>query len=129
MHKLRRSSVPAELPRQQPLVWRVPLPEVRDSRDLIEALSSRGLRVESGANVVYLPPQDGLAELMPAVVKCYPPGTGFKILKDFRAPEEASYLRSDKSCLVRRSLMASPVGQVAVGNMLYFSAWAPGSGM
>jgi hypothetical protein len=119
LHKLRRGSVPAEMPRQRPLAWRVPLPEVRDSRDLIEALSSRGLRIESGANVVYVPPQNGLAELIPAVVNCYPPGTGFKILRDFRAPEEATYLRSDKSCLVRCSLIANPVGYVAVGNMLY----------
>jgi hypothetical protein len=119
VHKMRRGSVPAELPRQRPLVWRVPLPEVRDSRDLIDVLSSQGLRVESGANVVYVPPQDGLAALIPSVVKCYPPGTGFKILKDFRAPEQANYLRSDKSCLVRRSLMARPVGQIAVGNILY----------
>jgi hypothetical protein len=118
-HKMRRGSAPVEMPGQLPLVWRVPFPSIRDSRDLIAVLSSQGLRVESGANVVYLPPQDGLADLIPSVVKCYPPGTGFKILKDFRAPEQANYLTSDKCCLVRRSLMAKPAGQVAVGNMLY----------
>jgi hypothetical protein len=119
LHKMHRSSALAEPPRQRPLVWRVPLPDVRDSRDLIDALSSHGLRVESGANVVYVPPQHRLAELMPSVVGRYPPGTGFKILKDFRGPDKANYLRGDKCGLVRRSLIASPVDQVAVGNLLY----------
>ena len=119
LYKRFRSSALAELPGQLPLVWRVPLPEVRDSRGLIDALSSRGLQVESGANVVYVPPQRRLAELIPSLVECYPPDTGFKILKDFRGPDKANYLRGDKCGVVRRFLMGSPVDQVAVGNLLY----------
>ncbi len=105
--------------RQRPLLWRVPLPAVADADALMALLRRWGIEFFSGLHAIYLPPQEKLAELFPAVVSSYPKQTGFKILRDMRPVEEAQYLYGDKNIPIRRWLVGPPQEQVVAANLLF----------
>jgi len=77
--------------RQRTLNWNVSLPELNTGPDLVNWFRDHNILVNEGGHTIYIPPQSELASLMPDIVGHYPPNSGFKILKDFRGPDEAKY--------------------------------------
>jgi len=104
---------------QQVLTWSTFLPDRGSSRDIVSYLRQAGLRVEEGGNAFYLPPQPGLADVLGSAVECYPPASGFKVLRDFRGLEEAHYLHPERQTPVRRRLIGSPCHQLITANYLH----------
>jgi hypothetical protein len=77
------------------------------------------LRVDGGGNAFYLPPQPRLNKILGPAADHYPPGTGFKILRDLRKVDEAHYLRPDRQTRVRRRLIGTPHHQLITANYLH----------
>lgn len=65
---------------------------VRSAEDLLSECAKRGLETAQGRHTVYLPPQAGLSQFLGSVVEKYPPSAGFKILRRFARPDEATYI-------------------------------------
>jgi predicted ATP-grasp superfamily ATP-dependent carboligase/protein-tyrosine-phosphatase len=126
MHALRnglwRSLSPAlrkVVREQQVLTWPTLISDRSDSADIVAYLRQCGLRVQEGGNAFYLPPQPRLVEMLGAAVEHYPPGSGFKILRDFRGVEEAHYLHPQRQTRLRRRLIGTPRDQLIVANYLH----------
>jgi len=110
---------------QHVLAWPTRLPERADAAAIVGWLRQRGIRVHEGGNAFYLPPQPGLESALGAVVERYPPGSGFKILRDFRGLEEAHYLHPHRQTRLRRRLIGTPRDQLIVANYLHRLALGP----
>ena len=110
---------------QKETVWRLPLPGFERSREFISWLRSQAVNVKEGAHAFYIPPQERLGDLIPAVTDFYPPGSGFKILKDFRDPARARYLYVNRSLFLLSRLIGTPRDQVAVANYLHWLGLGP----
>ncbi|MHC4400877.1 MAG: class I SAM-dependent methyltransferase, partial [Planctomycetota bacterium] len=105
---------------QQVITWSTSLPFAGRPVELTGWLRSNGVDFSEGSNAVYLPPQPALESVMPSVVAFYPPGCGFKILKDFRPPEKASYLAKGGSHgAVRGRLIGTPRDQLTTANYMH----------
>lgn len=104
---------------QQVLTWSTFIPDRRNSPDIVSYLRQSGLCVQEGGNAFYLPPQPGLAHTLGAPVERYPPGSGFKVLRDFRGLEEAHYLHPERQTRLRRRLIGTPRDQLIAGNYLH----------
>jgi hypothetical protein len=109
---------------QEVISWDVPFSQMEDPGELGRWLQAQGIHFEEGHNTIYLPPQEKLRDLVPAVVEFYPPNTGFKILKDFRPPEEANYL-SGNHLFVRAKLAGKPQDQLVTANYMYSLGLGP----
>jgi SAM-dependent methyltransferase len=104
---------------QQVLIWPTAIPGRASSPDIVAYLRRTGVRVQEGDNAFYLPPQPGLALALGAVVDRYPPGSGFKILRDFRSLDEAHYLHPRRQTRLRRRLIGTPREQLIAANYLH----------
>ncbi len=97
-HRLRtlgkRENLDFSAYRQAPLSWPVAFGGAQNPDELCALLDHRGVRYEQGGHTIYLPPQDNLAAVLGDLAEAYPPDAGYKILKNFAAPEQASYLNS-----------------------------------
>lgn len=75
-----------------------------------------------GGWTLYLPPSPALAAHMPFLAERYPPGSGLKILKDFRPPREAHYTRHEinpaPGAALLRGLTPTPTALLRVANHL-----------
>jgi hypothetical protein len=110
------------------LWWDTKLPEVTDSGSLADWLRTHDVRVSEGGHTLYVPPQPALAELLPDLVRDYPAGSGFKILRDARPPHEAHYLTRHGGRPVsklRRNLVGLPREQLVTANYLYDRGLGP----
>jgi len=103
---------------QKVLTWPTRLPDHADSSEIVAHLRRAGLRVQEGGHAFYLPPQPGLAATLGSVIERYPPGSGFKVLRDFRGLEEAHYLHPERQTRLRRRLIGTPRGQLIAANYL-----------
>lgn len=104
---------------QQVLTWSTSIPDRPDSTDIVAYLRQAGVRVHEGGNAFYLPPQPRLAEMLGAAVEGYPPGSGFKVLRDFRGVDEAHYLHPRRQTRLRRRLIGTPRDQLIAANYLH----------
>ena len=104
---------------QHVLQWDVPWPQFDTPGQLVAWLREHNLQVNEGQHTLYIPPQDGLEGLLPSVLDFYPPQCGFKILKDFRSPDEANYLAGRNQLLGRTKLVGTPQAQLITANYLY----------
>src|SRR5215510_2788282 len=67
---------------QGEMKWTVPFPYYDEPDQLIRWLRSQGIKVSEGGHTFYLPPQQKLDDFIPGIVNFYPPGSGFKVLKN-----------------------------------------------
>ena len=103
--------------------WQTDWPNFGDGAAAIEYFRSRGLTVREGRNTFYLPPQPALADVLGRAVGHYPPGSGFKFLRDISA--NAHYLHPDKQTALRRRLIGAPHEQVVVSNYMHSLGLGP----
>jgi O-antigen/teichoic acid export membrane protein len=116
----------ARVERQTAMVWDVGLPPCQEAGELIDWLRARGIEVHEGGHTIYLPPQEQLRHLIPSVVAFYPPTAGFKILKDFRCPSQARYLRLNyRHVPLLTNMIGTPGEQLLTANYLYFHKIGP----
>ena len=107
-------------PNQAAITWNVPFPSYDSPSELIAWLRAQGLEVSEGGHTFYIPPQDRLSEIIPSIISFYPPGTGFKVLKDFRHPARARYLYNHrKTLIVLKRLLGTPQNRVVAANLMY----------
>jgi O-antigen/teichoic acid export membrane protein len=103
-----------------PITWDVPFPRRDSPGELIAWLREQGIEVSEGGHTFYIPPQQRLTDLIPSIVNFYPPGTGFKVLKDFRHPARASYLYNHRNTLiVLKRLLGTPQDRLVAANLMY----------
>ena len=115
-----RGGVAHQIKGQAAITWDVQLPSCDTPTELIGWLRNQGLEVREGGHTFYLPPQQGLNDIIPSVVNFYPPGSGFKILKDLRHPNQARYFyKHRRSLLVLGMLIGTPQDQIITANYLY----------
>lgn len=105
--------------RQQVVSWTLSIPGFAESHELIRWLRSRGLTVNEGRNTIYLPPGDGLTDLLAPQMGTYPRTSGFKILKRFGPPAETHYLAPNSQLGARSRLIGSPLDQLISANYMY----------
>ena len=106
--------------RQAILTWKVPFHSATGSADLIAWLRSSGVRVHEGGHTIYVPPQEALRAVIPAIVAFYPDQAGFKILRDLRHPREARYLyKHRRSLRLLTRLIGTPEDQLVAANYMY----------
>jgi hypothetical protein len=88
-------------------------------------LRENGLRFLEGTWTFYLPPQEGLRKHFGSFIDRYPKDAGFKILKDFHAPDEARYANDKQSpargALLKRRMTPAPRSLMQVANYLFLS--------
>jgi hypothetical protein len=119
-----RRSAPGHIG-QMEMTWDVPFPPCDRASDLINWLRSQGIKVSEGGHTFYIPPQENLARLIPEIVNFYPPGAGFKALKNFGAPTQARYAAKGRTTyaflhkIVLHRLLGKPRDQVVVANYMY----------
>ena len=103
--------------------WPTQWPSFRDGAAALEYFRGLGLTVREGRNTFYLPPQPKLAEVVGDAVRHYPPGSGFKFLRD--SSENAHYLHPDKQTALRRRLIGAPREQLVVANYMHKLGFGP----
>ena len=105
---------------QRELKWSVPFPPYDELDQLIRWLRSQGIKVSEGGHTFYLPPQENLGGFIPEIVNFYPPGSGFKILKNFGHPRQTKYLVKERTPLsfVNR-LVGTPQDQLVLANYIH----------
>ena len=119
----RAAALPA---RQDVITWTVPFPAWPGHQELIDWLRAHGVLVREGGHTIYVPPQDALRRLIAPIVDFYPPGSGFKILKDCRPPERARYLHKHRRTLPLLSRMiGTPIDQLVPANDLCSAGLGP----
>src|SRR5262245_21951450 len=107
-------------PNQAAITWNAPFPRCDCPGELIAWLRARGLEVREGGHTFYIPPQDRLRDIIPSIISFYPPGTGFKVLKDFRHPARARYLYNHrKTLIILKRLLGSTQDRLIAGNLMY----------
>ena len=112
--------------RQNVITWDVPFPAWSRHDDLTAWLRAHGVRMREGGHTVYVPPQQALRRLIAPVVEFYPPGSGFKILKDCRRPERARYLHKHRRTLpLLVRMIGTPLDQLVSANYLYATGLGP----
>lgn len=100
--------------------WSIRFPHLDTASDLCDWLREQGVSLIDAEHAIYLPPQQALSTVIPEMADFYPPGSGFKILKDFRAPEQANYLAGRAgSVAIRRRLTGPPFEQKITANYLH----------
>jgi hypothetical protein len=104
--------------------------EVINVEDLKGLLRRNGILFNEGGNTIYVPPQPGLEQLFGGMVTFYPSDAGFKILKHFRPPKNASYVGhcgygSQGDCYIRRILTGSVGDQIDSANVLHMFEIGP----
>ncbi len=109
---------------QKALVWDASLPDCATAVELITWLRARGIELYEGGHTIYIPPQERLHEVIPSVVKFYPENSGFKILKDFRAPDEAAYLTKNRTWM-RNKIIGTPEDQLIPANYMHSLGLGP----
>jgi PST family polysaccharide transporter len=111
---------------QMEMTWDVPFPPCDRASDLITWLRSQGIEVKEGGHTFYIPPQKNLARLIPEIVNFYPPGTGFKSLKNFGRPTQVRYMvKGYAAYAFLHRLVGTPQDQVVVANYMYLLGIGP----
>jgi hypothetical protein len=104
---------------QMEMTWDVPFPPCDGAPELINWLRSQGINVSEGGHTFYLPPQKNLGDFIPEIVNFYPPGCGFKVLKNFGPPRQTWYLVKERTpfFFVGR-LVGRPQDQLVLANYM-----------
>ncbi len=105
---------------QTEMKWSVPFPCCDEPAQLIHWLRSQGVNVSEGGHTFYIPPQRNLGDFIPEIVNFYPPGSGFKVLKNFGLPSQTAYLVKEHTpfSLLGR-LVGAPQDQLVLANYVH----------
>src|SRR5215475_14581367 len=105
---------------QMEMTWDVPFPPCDGAPELINWLRSQSINVSEGGHTFYIPPQKNLGDFIPEIVNFYPPGCGFKVLKNFGPPRQTRYLVKERTpfFFVGR-LVGAPQDQLVLANYLH----------
>jgi 2-polyprenyl-3-methyl-5-hydroxy-6-metoxy-1,4-benzoquinol methylase len=71
------------------------MPDFENFLEMTGWLRANNIEFYEGGHTIYLPPQPVLRELLYPLLSLYPDDAGLKILKDFKKPEESSYVSRD----------------------------------
>ena len=105
---------------QMEMTWDAPFPPCDGAPELINWLRSQGVNVSEGAHTFYLPPQKSLGDFIPEVVNFYPPGCGFKVLKNVGPPSQTAYLvKEDMPFYLIDRLVGTPRDQLVLANYVH----------
>jgi len=104
---------------QKVIDWDTPFPEFCTPAEAVSWLRSKGIHLNEGKHTIYIPPQRGLRSLIPSVVDFYPSNSGFKILKDFHPPSEASYVAQNPRMFLQSKIVGTPQDQLITANYMY----------
>lgn len=77
---------------QQPLIWLSLIPELSNSNEFVSFLKDKNIRFFEGGWSIYIPPQIDLEKILGKITEFYPADAGYKIVKDFKSPENARYV-------------------------------------
>lgn len=103
--------------KQQFLTWETNLSLGSSFQDLLTYLADNHVVYLEGTFSIYLPPQPDLARHLGAFVDFYPDDAGYKIVKDFAAPDKANYVRNGVTVSWQESvLVGDPNQQVIAAN-------------
>jgi hypothetical protein len=105
--------------------WNVALPTFEDFRSMRGWLRRNRIEFKEGRRSLYLPPQQGLSNILRAPVDFYPSNAGYKILKDFSPTEQSSNLSKDAIAVARPKPAGSQHGLLAVANYMYSKGLGP----
>jgi hypothetical protein len=113
--------------RQQPaLTFRVPFRGRMNAATLITWLRTQGVQVGEGGHTFYIPPLPAIVALLPEICAFYPPGCGFKVLRDLRHPRRARYLfKHRRSLKILAGLIGTPHDQLVAANYMHFLGLGP----
>lgn len=119
-------SLPAADGKQSLMTWDLTVPGVSSPIDLIALLRSHGIPIVEGGHTYYVAPHAALRQLLPDVVRFYPEGVGFKILKDFRDPTHAKYVFKHRRGLrILQHLIGPPRNQLTTANYMHWLGIGP----
>jgi PST family polysaccharide transporter len=105
---------------QMEMTWDAPFPPCDGAPELINWLRSQGVKVSEGAHTFYLPPQKSLGDFIPEIVNFYPPGSGFKVLKNVGPPSQTAYLvKEDMPFYLIDRLVGTPRDQLVLANYVH----------
>ncbi len=91
---------------------------IASDEQLLQRCDERDIRYSTGRHAIYLPPQAGLSEFLGDIVDDFPPDAGFKILRNFNAPSEASYITNGDQRRLTKNMMGSVTNQALAANAL-----------
>jgi len=91
---------------------------VSSPEQFIKLCEAHEIRYSTGRHSIYLPPQKALREFLGEVIHDYPDDTGFKILKNFQSPENASYIANGSQRLLTKNMMGPVTNQALAANAL-----------
>jgi hypothetical protein len=97
--------------------WKLPI-QVTSADDLLAQCDGSGIRCATGRHSVYLPPQPMLRHWLGEIVEAFPEDAGFKILRNFESPMEASYLSNGHQRRLTKRMMGSVTNQALAANAL-----------
>ena len=85
---------------------------------LLQRCDECDIRYSTGRHAIYLPPQAGLSDFLGDIVDDFPAEAGFKILRNFKAPSEASYITNGDQRRLTQNMMGSVTNQALAANAL-----------
>ena len=103
----------------------VTTPPVLNGEKFIEECRRIGLKMSFGRHAIYLPPQSRLGNLLGDAVGHFPPDTGFKILRRFRAPSDATYLSNVEEQRVTNWMLGPVTNQALAAGALHAFGLGP----
>lgn len=92
--------------------------EITSPEQLLERCDELGILYATGRHSIYFAPQENLWQLLGDIVMDYPEDAGFKILKNFQAPEQASYIANGDRRTLTKNMMGPVTNQVLAANAL-----------
>ena len=106
--------------KQSQQAWPVAFGGAQNAEELCALFDRLGVRYVQGGHTIYLPPQEKLTAVLGDMVAAFPPDAGYKILKNFSAPDEAVYLFSGVTRARSAEKMTGPLStQEAAASALY----------
>lgn len=91
---------------------------IASAEQLLELCDEHGIRCSTGRHSIYLPPQESLCEFLGQIVHDYPADAGFKILRNFQSPDNASYIANGDRRRLTKNMMGSVTNQALAANAL-----------
>ncbi len=96
---------------------RLPI-RIRSAEDLIAQCDESGIHYATGRHSIYLPPQPMLRAWLGGIVDAFPEDAGFKILRNFQGPLDASYLSNGQQRRLTQQMMGAVTNQALAANAL-----------
>lgn len=114
--------------RQYSLEWELEWPAFSNPEQLESWLRDEGIEFSTGRWTIYIPPQANLDRVLGKVVKFYPASAGYKVLRDFRPPDQAVYCFQkavDVTTLKRQKKRGRVFENIQNANFLYTHGLGP----